>query len=69
MMGNEAFIIAAYTSLLAILFTAWVGGYLDGLQHQLQDVLLGGLGDNRASYGIKGNTGIISYLISFVCRI
>ena len=52
-MGYEIPIIAGYTTFLAIFFTAWVGGYLDGLQHSLQDIILGKMGDNRASFGVK----------------
>ena len=52
-MGYEIPIVAGYTTFLLVVFTAWVGGYLDPLQHSLQDVLLGKMGDNRASYGVK----------------
>ena len=52
-MGYEIPIIAAYTTFLLVACAAWVGGYLDPLQHSLQDVLLGKMGDNRASYGVK----------------
>lgn len=52
-MGYELPILATYTTLLLALFTAWVGGYLDPLQHSLQDMILGKMGDNRASYGVK----------------
>ena len=48
-----------------VIFTAWVGGYLDPLQHSLQDMILGKMGDNRASYGVKSmlrlNSGSIPY--------
>ena len=59
-MGYEIPIIAGYTTFLFVAFTAWVGGYLDPLQHSLQDILLGKMGDNRASYGVK------SILVSFI---
>ena len=52
-MGYEITIIASYTTFFLVIVAAWVGGYLDGLQHSLQDVLLGKMGDNRASYGVK----------------
>ena len=54
-MGYEVTIVAGYTTFLFVVFAAWVGGYLDPLQHSLQDVLLGKMGDNRASYGVKSN--------------
>lgn len=64
-MGYEIPIIAGYTTLLLVLFTAWVGGYLDPLQHQLQDLILGKMGDNRASFGVKGmlleSIGVLEY--------
>ena len=52
-MGYELQITAAYTTLLLVLAAAWVGGYLDGAQHTAQDLILGKMGENRASYGIK----------------
>ncbi|MDI1488267.1 MAG: hypothetical protein OHK93_007541 [Ramalina farinacea] len=52
-MGYEISIIAGYTTFLLVVFTAWVGGYLDPLQHSLQDIILGKMGDNRVSYGAK----------------
>jgi len=52
-MGNELPIIIAYTTFLLVLTAAWVGGYLDKYQHALQDLALGRMGENRASYGVK----------------
>ena len=55
-MGYEISIIAGYTTFLLVVFTAWVGGYLDPLQHSLQDIILGKMGDNRVSYGAKSKS-------------
>lgn len=55
-MGYEIPIIAGYTTLLAVLAAAWVGGYLDPYQHAAQDFVLGKTGENRASYGIKSTS-------------
>ena len=52
-MGYEIPIIAGYTTFFLVIFAAWVGGYLDPLQHSLQDAILGKMGDNRASSGVK----------------
>ena len=59
-MGYEISIIAGYTTFLLVVFTAWVGGYLDPLQHSLQDIILGKMGDNRVSYGAKSQSQYFS---------
>lgn len=68
-MGYETTIIAGYTTFLLVIFAAWIGGYLDPLQHQLQDVILGKMGDNRASYGLKGKPRNDALIISVIVLI
>ncbi|KAJ5796029.1 uncharacterized protein N7518_004569 [Penicillium psychrosexuale] len=36
-----------------ILLTAWVSGYLDPYQKQLQELLLDYMGESKVSYGLK----------------
>lgn len=52
-MGYEIPILIFYNTLLAVLGAAWVGGYLDPYQRMAQDLILGKMGDNRASFGVK----------------
>ncbi|KAG8527008.1 uncharacterized protein KY384_008437 [Bacidia gigantensis] len=63
-MGSELYIIAGYNTLLLGLLFAWIGGYLDPLQHQLQDVILGKMGDNRASFGAKSGEEMLADLLA-----
>ncbi len=66
-MGNELPIIIAYTSFLLVLTAAWVGGYLDKYQHALQDLALGRMGENRASYGVKSESCFLFFFSWFCC--
>ena len=52
-MGYEIPILVGYNTLLLVLAAAWIGGYLDPYQRTLQDLVLGKMGDNRASFGVK----------------
>jgi hypothetical protein len=42
-----------FLTLQVVLFAAWVGGYLDPYQKQLQELLLDYMGETKASYGLK----------------
>lgn len=44
----------AYTILSVVVAWAWVLGHLDKYQHMAQNAVLGSMGDNRASFGVKG---------------
>ncbi|KAI4149088.1 MAG: hypothetical protein LQ340_004793 [Diploschistes diacapsis] len=50
----SAFAISVIYAILSVVIAgAWVAGYLDKYQKMLQDTLLGTMGDNRMSYGLK----------------
>ena len=53
-MGNELLITTIYATFTVIVAAAWIGGYLDKYQKMLQNLLLDHMGENRASYGLKG---------------
>lgn len=53
-MANGILVAVIFTFIAAALGAAWVGGYLDKYQHAAQDKALDMMGDNRASYGLKG---------------
>ncbi|KAJ5550465.1 hypothetical protein N7535_001594 [Penicillium sp. DV-2018c] len=42
-----------FLTLQVILFAAWVTGYLDPYQKQLQELLLDYMGETKVSYGLK----------------
>jgi hypothetical protein len=42
-----------YAILTVVVAGAWVAGYLDKYQKLVQNAVLGAMGDNRASYGLK----------------
>ncbi|MCJ1332107.1 hypothetical protein MMC10_008799 [Thelotrema lepadinum] len=50
----SAFAISVIYSILTVVIAgAWVAGYLDKYQKMAQNVLLGAMGENRMSYGLK----------------
>ena len=53
-MGKELLISTIYATLTVIVAAAWVAGYLDKYQKMLQNLLLDTMGENRASFGLKG---------------
>ena len=53
-MGNEVILIVVFTLLAIAVGFAWVGGYLDKYQSKAQEKALDAMGENKASYGLKG---------------
>ena len=53
-MGYEIPVILVFTLLSLVVGLAWVGGYLDAYQSKAQDIALDKMGENKASYGLKG---------------
>ncbi|MCJ1266802.1 hypothetical protein MMC22_006687 [Lobaria immixta] len=53
-MGNEIILIVIFTVLALGVGFAWVGGYLDKYQSKAQEKALDAMGENKASYGLKG---------------
>ena len=50
----SAFAISVIYAVLSVVVAgAWVAGYLDKYQKMAQNALLGGMGENRMSYGLK----------------
>lgn len=42
-----------FLTLQVVLLAAWVSGYLDPYQKQLQELLLDYMGETKVSYGLK----------------
>ena len=57
-MGHELAIVVGFTIFSLFVTAAWVGGYLDPYQKELQNLVLDKMGDNRASYGIKSKENV-----------
>lgn len=53
-MGYETTIILIVTVISLGVGFAWVGGYLDAYQSKAQEKALDMMGENKASYGLKG---------------
>lgn len=47
-------LIVIFTILSLAVGVAWVGGYLDKYQSKAQEKALDAMGENKASYGVKG---------------
>jgi len=53
-MEGSTVISIIFAVLTIFLVGAWIGGYLDKYQKIAQDKALDAMGENRASYGVKG---------------
>ena len=58
----SAFAISVIYAIVSVVVAgAWVAGYLDKYQKMAQDALLGTMGDNRMSYGLKSEHSVSSH--------
>ena len=53
MMPSSFAVSVIYAIMSIIVAGAWVAGYLDKYQKMAQNALLGAMGENRMSYGLK----------------
>jgi hypothetical protein len=59
-MPSATTVTVAYAVLTILVVGAWIAGYLDRYQKMAQNVLLGAMGDNRMSYGLKSKLQTIT---------